>query len=203
MSDNGYEAVKTGGKYYAADFTYWPDGSPDAIHFGKELTEAEVKGAVECLWDIFGGTTNDKGYRTLNQRVGLIYGDSITPERCQEIMKGFAAKKFASDNTVLGIGSYTFQYNTRDTLGWAMKATYVEIDHVGMEIFKDPKTDAGTKKSAKGLLRVERTENGFKLFDQQTLEQEEQGELRVVFENGNIINQESIETIRARLAEQA
>ena len=203
MSDNGYEAVKTGGKYYAADFTYWPDGSPDAIHFGKELTEAEVKGAVECLWDIFGGTTNDKGYRTLNQRVGLIYGDSITPERCQEIMKGFAAKKFASDNTVLGIGSFTFQYNTRDTLGWAMKATYVEIDHVGMEIFKDPKTDAGTKKSAKGLLRVERTENGFKLFDQQTLEQEAQGELRVVFENGSITNQESIETIRARLAEQA
>ena len=203
MEENGYTAVKTGGKFYQADFTYWPDGSPDSIRFGKELMEAEVKGAVECLWDIFGGTINEDGYRTLNQRVGLIYGDSITPERCEEIMKGFKAKKFASDNTVLGIGSYTFQYNTRDTLGFAMKATSVVINGKREAIYKDPKTDAGTKKSARGLLKVVYVDNNFKLIDNVSEKEEEEGELRIVFEDGVIKNQETLETIRARLAEQA
>lgn len=201
MEENKYEAVKTGGKYYQADFTYWPDGSPDAIRFGKELTEAEVKGAVECLWDIFGGTTNELGYRTLNQRVGLIYGDSITPQRCVDIMEGFKAKKFASDNTVLGIGSFTFQYQTRDTLGFAMKATSVIIDGTRTSIFKDPKTDAGTKKSARGLLKVTKQGNEFKLYDNVSEAEENEGELRIVFRDGDLYNQETIEQIRARLNE--
>ena len=55
---------------------------------------------------------------------------------------------------MFGLGSFTFQYNTRDTLGFAMKATYVEIDGQGVEVFKDPATDNGTKKSAKGLIQV-------------------------------------------------
>lgn len=200
MSEHGYEAIKMGNKFYVADFTYFPDGSPDAVRFGKELSLNEVKGAVECLWDTFGGTTNDKGYRTLSQRVGLIYGDSITPARLYSIEEQLAAKGFASDNAVFGIGSYTYQYNTRDTLGFAMKATYVEIDGVGTEIFKDPKTDSGTKKSAKGLLRVEKTADGYVLHDQQTPEQEEGGELVLAFIDGKIVLDQTIDEIRARLA---
>ena len=200
MADNGYEAVKVDGKYYKADFSYFTDGSPDAVRFGKELTEYEVKGAVECLWDTFGGTTNDKGFRTLNQRVGLIYGDSITTARAVAILEQLMAKKFASDNIVLGIGSFTYQYNTRDTLGFAMKATYIEIDHVGTEIFKDPKTDSGTKKSAKGLLRVEKTDAGYVLHDQQSVEDEKRGELVVAFLDGKIILDETIVEIRERLS---
>lgn len=202
MTDHGYEAIKMGDKYYIADFTYFPDGSPDAVRFGKELTVHEVKGAVESLWDTFGGTTNDQGFRTLNQRVGLIYGDSITAARCESIMKQLMAKKFASDNVVLGIGSFTFQYTTRDTFGFAMKATYVEIGGKGVEIFKDPKTDAGTKKSAKGLLRVEKTDDGFKLSDCQNPFEELLGELAVVFEDGVIYSKDKFDEIRARLAAQ-
>ena len=110
-------------------------------------------------------------------------------------------KGFASDNIVLGIGSYTFQYNTRDTLGFAMKATYVEINGEGMEIFKDPITDSGTKKSAKGLLCVVEKEDGeFVLQDCVTKEAEEGGALRLVFENGKFHNEDTIENVRARLS---
>ena len=202
MSENGYEAVKVDGKYYKADFTYWPDGSPDAVRFGKELSECEIKGAVECLWDTFGGTTNEKGFRTLNQRVGLIYGDSITTQRAVSILEQLMAKKFASDNIVLGIGSFTFQYNTRDTMGFAMKATYVQISGNGVEIFKDPKTDAGTKKSAKGLLKVSKVGDDFRLTDCVTSADEELGDLVVVFKDGKFHNSDDIATIRARLAVQ-
>jgi nicotinamide phosphoribosyltransferase len=188
-----------------AKVVFRPDsGDPVKIICGD--TEApvgspEYKGAVECLADIFGTTTNDKGYKTLNQRVGLIYGDSITVERCEAILKQLKAKGFASDNIVFGIGSYTYQYQTRDTLGFAMKATYRVTNGKGVSIFKDPKTDNGTKKSAKGLLCVQKSTDGeYLLVDQVTLEDETHGELKTVFLNGKIIADDSIETIRNRLA---
>ena len=55
---------------------------------------------------------------------------------------------------MFGIGSFTYQYNTRDTFGWAVKATYGSVNHQPLEIYKAPKTDSGAKKSAKGLIAV-------------------------------------------------
>ena len=96
------------------------------------------------------------------------------------------------------MGSYTYQYVTRDTYGMAIKATYGEVNGGGREIFKDPATDSGVKKSAKGLLRVEKENGEYVLYDQQTWEQEAQGELRVVFEDGEMKNIQTFEEIRER-----
>lgn len=164
-----------------------------------EYSENEVKGAVECLWDVFGGTTTDAGYKQLHERVGLIYGDSITLARANEILKRLEAKGFASGNVVFGVGSYTYQYLTRDTFGFAMKATYGKVNGEGREIFKDPITDSGTKKSAKGLLRVEQSGDGYELHDQQDWYGEENGELDVVFSDGVLLKTESFTKIRNRL----
>lgn len=94
----------------------------------KELeNKPEYKGVIELLWDIFGGTVNKQGYKVLNSHIGAIYGDSITLlERANEICRRLEAKGFASTNVVLGIGSFTYQYNTRDTFGFAMKTAYVK-----------------------------------------------------------------------------
>lgn len=160
----------------------------------------EYKGSVECLWEIFGGTITDKGYKMLDSHVGLIYGDSITLDRASEIMKRLEAKGFASGNVVFGIGSFTYQYQTRDSYGFAMKATYGVVNGEGREIYKDPATDKGNvKKSAKGLLRVEKEENEFILYDQQTPEQEHCGELQIVFEDGGQFNTQSLDSIRNTL----
>lgn len=177
---------------------YYIDGSTLTDFEPANLTPAE-KGAVECLWDTFGGTTTDKGYKVLNQRVGLIYGDSITLDRAERIMKRLKDKGFASCNTVFGIGSYTYQYVTRDTHGFAMKATYCEINGVGQELFKDPVTDSGVKKSAKGLLRVEKEGDTFVLYDQQTPEQETLGCLETVFLDGALMNPTTLDEIRNRI----
>lgn len=171
---------------------------------GEELSEAEVKGSIETLWEIFGGTTTEQGYKVLDSHIGLIYGDSITLEVAQEVFKRLEDKGFASTNVVFGVGSYTIQHVTRDTFGMAVKATYTEVDGKGYELFKDPVTDSGMKKSAKGLLRVEKEENpdggfNFALYDQQTWEEEAQGELKVVFENGVLHNEASLTEIRNRL----
>lgn len=169
-------------------------GDPDA-----ERDSPAYKGAVQCLWEIFGGTETAQGYKVLNERVGLIYGDSITLERAQNILKGLQAKGFASNNLVFGIGSYTYNYLTRDSFGFAVKATWGQVNGVGRELFKDPVTDSGVKKSAKGLLRVEQTENGFELFDQQNFEQENMGALQTIFENGQLLRECSLDQIRERL----
>lgn len=99
------EVVKSEGRYHFLEFEYDRYGSsfPEA-KLGEQLSEAEVKGAVECLWDIFGGTETAKGFKVLHERVGLIYGDSITLPRAEEILRRLKAKGFASCNVVFGIG---------------------------------------------------------------------------------------------------
>lgn len=165
----------------------------------SSLVPAEVKGTVECLWETFGGTITEKGYRLLDSHIGMIYGDAITIKRAKEITSKLASKGFASTNTLLGIGSYTYQMNTRDTLGIALKATYAIVNGVGYDLNKNPKTDDGTKKSAKGLLRVEKVDGEYVLFDEQTPEQEQMGELRTIYEDGKFFNQSSFAEIRSRI----
>lgn len=184
-----------------AKVVFRPDsGDPADILCGSANadTEHERKGSVECLWDIFGGTVNAGGYKELNPRVGLIYGDSITLERAQDILQRLEAKGFASSNIVFGNGSYTYQYVTRDSYSFAMKATFGVVAGEDRIIFKDPKTGTG-KKSARGLLRVEKEGNHFVLHDNQTREQEAQGALKEVFRNGVLLADDTLENIRKRL----
>ncbi len=166
-------------------------GDPDA-----PVGSPQYDGSVQVLWDTFGGTINDKGYKTLDEHVGLIYGDSITIKRARQILHGLEQKGFASDNIVFGIGSYTYQFNTRDTFGFAMKATWGQVNGEPVEIFKDPKTDKGLKKSAKGLLMVAEIEGEFFLYDQVSKGQETRGALRTVFLDGELENEQTFEDIR-------
>lgn len=161
------------------------------------------KGAIECMWETFGGTITPKGYKLLDGHIGLIYGDSITPARQREILEGLKAKGFASYNVVLGIGSWTYEYVTRDTFGFAMKATYGEVDGAGRDIFKDPKTDDGTKKSAKGLMQVYKdgVTGKLALKDQCSWEEEGKGELKTVFKDGKLVVDWTLAQIRERVRE--
>ena len=184
----------------------------------KTSEHPSYKGVIELLWDVFGGTINEQGYKVLDSHIGAIYGDSITIDRADEICRRLEAKGFASTNVVLGIGSFTYQYNTRDTFGFAMKATYVELEEtsgvsigevgtmdvkniVGREIFKDPITDDGTKKSATGLLCVEELpfDGGIGLYDRVSWNTENTGLLQTIYKDGEFYNQTTLTEIRARL----
>lgn len=199
------EVLKIDGKYYEYEITVDKyEGFPEDLILGKEVPEWVVKGAVECLWDIFGGELTPKGYKAVMQRVGLIYGDSITPERCLQILQRLEAKGFASCNVVLGIGSFTYQYITRDTLGMAIKGTFAQIDGRGVEMMKNPKTDSGVKKSARGLLKVLKSieasnEEKYILVDQVDWDEEDTGELELALENGHWFMEPDIGEARRRL----
>lgn len=157
------------------------------------------KGAVECLWDIFGGTLTDKGYKVLDSHVGLIYGDSITLERAQAILEQLEAKGFAASNVVFGIGSYTYQYATRDTFGFAVKSTFGKVNGEAREIFKKPKTDTGEKNSARGLIMVTLIDGEFCLVERCSNLAEPDDCMRNVFKNGVLLIDDFISDIRKRL----
>jgi nicotinamide phosphoribosyltransferase len=180
-----------------------PDsGNPVDIICGNPngKTEQEKKGVIELLWDIFGGSTNAKGYKELVPQIGAIYGDSITIARATTICERLKAKGFASTNVVLGIGSFTYQYNTRDTFGFAMKATYGEVNGQGRAIFKDPITDDGTKKSAKGLMKIDLVDGIYRLTDEVSWEEEQKGALKEVFRDGKLLINQTLSEIRANVA---
>lgn len=163
----------------------------------------EYKGTVELLYEIFGGQVNKKGYKVLNSHIGTIYGDSITVERCEEICKQLMNKGFAVNNCIFGIGSYTYQYNTRDTFGFALKATHAIIKGKEKFIFKDPKTDNGNfKKSQKGMCYVYKKNDDILYKDELTIQEQESCKdnlLQVVFKDGNLIKEYSLKEIRERL----
>ena len=179
-----------------------PDsGDPVDIICGNPNSEnqSERDGVVQLLWNTFGGSVNEKGYKELDSHVGAIYGDSITIDRATQICERLKANGFASTNVVLGIGSFTYQYNTRDTFGFAMKATYGEVEGQGREIYKDPITDDGTKKSAKGLMKVSFENGQYQLQDQVSWNEEKEGELQEIFRDGTLLVDQSLEEIRERL----
>jgi nicotinamide phosphoribosyltransferase len=188
----------------------------DADHYNdyelsrESILSSEEKGVIELLWDIFGGTVNEQGYKVLDPHIGAIYGDSITVDRQIQIYERLAAKGFAATNIVLGVGSFTYQMNTRDTLGFAAKGAWFEVRELvygdenteayykktGYDIYKDPVTDDGTKKSLKGLICV--TED-HEVLTQCTWEQEGQGILQTIYEDGKFYNEISLAQVREKL----
>ena len=186
---------------------YYIDSYGEGNISAKEvkLSPAQI-GVIELLWNNFGGTVTESGYRLLDSHIGTIYGDSITLMRASDMCKRLKDKGFASINWVAGIGSYTYQMQTRDTFGFAQKSTYCEVKvstqngefktyHI--DIFKDPITDDGTKKSAKGITAVFQDANGeYYLKDQATWEELKNCAFLKIFENGVLLKDFTLQEIR-------
>lgn len=181
-------------------------------------TERQYSGVIELLWDIFGGTINSKGYKVLDPHIGCIYGDAITLERAEEICRRLESKGFASSNIVFGIGSYTYNMNTRDTFGFALKTTYGVVNGKELMLYKDPITDDGTKKSQKGMVSVFRDEYFDELMYRDEYNKKDKEEaiemrkahptdehyemLQTVFLNGKLVKEYNLQEIRDRLKQE-
>lgn len=179
-----------------------PDsGDPVLILTGDPAAPPDspaFKGVIELLWDVFGGTTTSTGHKQLDSHIGAIYGDAITYDRGLAICQRLAAKGFASTNVVFGVGSFTYQFQTRDTFDQAMKSTWCEVNGVGRDLFKKPVTDSGTKNSAVGRLAVVRGPGGTPVLVNQASEaQEAVSLLQRVWHNGQLDFAWTFEEVRA------
>lgn len=175
-----------------------PDsGNPEYIICGDPTAPPgsnEYKGAIRLLDEMFGSTVNAKGFKVLNEKVGLIYGDGMYLERYQRTLSNLQNLGYAASNLVVGVGGI-LRHHSRDTLGFAIKATYVEVNGEPREIEKDPITDHG-KKSHKGLLQL--TE-AWTTLSCATPEQEATGLLKPVFQDGQLLHRTTLNQIRQRV----
>lgn len=151
---------------------------------------------VERLGKLFGYTVNEKGYKVLHPSVRVIQGDGITETSIKRILHDLTINGWSADNIVFGSGGYLLQSVNRDTLRFAMKASYVEVDGVGKDIFKNPKTDP-TKASKKGRITLVQTATG----EIQTVKEDEITAdmtelLTPVYENGKLLKEWTFEEVR-------
>jgi len=216
---NGFSMVSDSYDYWNMVDTVIPACKEDILKHGGYIGIRGDSGdpvkitteTVKKLWETFGGSVNGKGYKVLDPHIKVIYGDSITPQRAENIYKILIENGFACNNVLLGVGSFSMQCleqdgtlkpYTRDTFGIAVKATYCEVAGKAVQIFKDPKTDTGNfKKSQKGMCVVFRDKNGIldyrDGYDTTTIHSfEGENLLKPVFCNGQMVKEQTLQEIR-------
>lgn len=189
-------------------FSIRPDsGNPIDIICGNENSDNiyEKLGTINVLMEIFGNTINSKNCYQLPKQIRMIYGDAITPEITEKVCNWCIENNIALDNICFGIGAYTYQYVTRDTRGYAIKATNCcHKDYGEMLLYKEPKTDSA-KKSVRGCIAVVKHDDNYYCIDNLTLEEalSYNGNIMVTkLDDGKVVNTESFEKIRERLDEE-
>lgn len=185
------------GRYYC-NFNPFIDDEEDSCYV--EVSEGEYYGAYYMLGKIFGWNTTSRGFLYPSTKIGLLYGDSITLERQKQIYLRLESANMAACNLVLGVGSYTYQFKSRDSISFAVKATACVIDGELKEIYKHPKTDSGVKNSLRGLISVGKDKDGnYYPIDRQDWNGEGFGYLEVVFKDGELKKEYTLKEIRNRI----
>jgi nicotinamide phosphoribosyltransferase len=179
-----------------------PDsGDPVQVLFGYSTapTQDGKLGVFGILFEEFGYTVNEKGYKVLPPYIGVLQGDGVSLTTVASIYRVMDEMKISVDNLVFGSGGKYLQAHDRDEAKYAIKATHVVVDGQGMDIFKDPVTDAG-KRSKRGYLKLVKTGTGWKDF--KTVEsgdpdfEKYEDVLETVFLNGQILKDVSFDQVR-------
>ena len=200
FEDGCYDSLLIDGKVYDAEIDATCITPTFRVNTAQPFDAVEARGVLDILWEIYGGTINEKGLRVLNPKVGLIYGESITLELQEEIYAEMVARGWCVSNVLFGVGSWAFlKHSSRDSYAMAVKATNSIVDGNHLPMQKKPKTDSGTKHSARGLIRVELVDGEYVAYDNQTIEQYNSGELKTVLLDGRLEETETFIEIRKRL----
>ncbi len=188
------------------NITYVHGASTVVEKDGVMTLHPKHKGVVELLYDIFGGDKSKEGYIRLDSHIGAIYGDSINLERQIGMYTRLAEKGFAATNIVLGVGSYTYVMLTRDSAGYAAKGAWFERseeeERICYDIYKDPFTGDGTKKSLKGFQFVYLKDGEYEVESEVSEEKafSEENLLKIIYKDGEFFNQTTLEEMRERAA---
>jgi nicotinamide phosphoribosyltransferase len=146
---------------------------------------------LDLLGESFGYTTNEKGYKVLNPKVGLIWGDGIDVDGIQAIVDMAINEGWSVENLVFGMGGGLLQKINRDTQRFAFKSSAQCRSGVWHDIFKDPIDSS--KRSKKGLLKLIEIDGEYK-----TVNQDQEGDdlLLPIFKNGELLVDYSFDEVR-------
>ena len=171
-------------------------GATVVIRPDSGVPEEIVPEVLERLYAEFGGRVNSKGYKVLSDCVRVIQGDGVDVDSIGVILQRIQQAGFSTENVAFGMGGGLLQKVNRDTLRFAMKASAMQINGAWRDVYKQPITDSG-KNSKRGRLAVIRDAGVIKTIREDALSWES-NLLRPVFRNGELLVDDSFETVRAR-----
>lgn len=107
---------------------------PDSGHVLNTLREV-----FRILFDKFGYTINEKGYKVLPPQVRVIQGDGVNLKSIIDIFEMLDEEKISVENLALGMGGKLLQSDIdRDQLNFAFKAANATVDGEDVDIVKSP-----------------------------------------------------------------
>lgn len=160
----------------------------EVIFVKKELVEPtpEEKGLMNLLWEKFGGTINEKGYKVLNEKVRLIQGDGVCPEVIEDILNNISQQGFSTENIAFGMGGKLLQDVNRDTYKFAYKASAISIQDAWHNINKTPVGDAA-KASKRGIQKLIWDGNEYVTINDESEYWYKEDQLQTVFIDGEMV----------------
>lgn len=156
-----------------------------------------IQNVFESLAKDFGYTVNSKGFKKLNDKIGIIWGDGLTYSTIKSILEFTTNLGYAADNFVFGMGGGLLQKHNRDTNRCAFKTSYAVVDGKPIDVYKDPID--GKKKSKRGKFSVIKKLDGLVTVPyDESLGYNDL--LQTVYSNGVILGYPDFEMIRKRAA---
>lgn len=169
-------------------FVFRPD-SGDAV-----TVTIEILGKLE---QYFGVSRNALGYKVLNAKVGVLWGDGIGYSGVRNVLFAMKNAGWAAQNIVFGMGGHMVQSGLeRDTMRFAFKCSATQYDGEWHDVYKRPLDR--TKASKRGRLRVIRVtgQDGTSFFKTLRREEADYDELVTVFRDGVLIKEYTFDEIR-------
>ncbi len=153
---------------------------------------------LECmniLGECFGFSVNSKGYKVLNPKVRVIQGDGVNHWTIDKVLRTLEENRWSADNIAFGSGGALLQKMDRDTFRFAFKCSSAVVNGQSVDVFKCPITDR-TKLSKKGRMSLILKDGIYKTVPDSDRPNDC---LREVYLNGDLLIDEDLETIRARV----
>lgn len=172
-------------------------GATVVIRPDSGIPHEVVVEVLERLYQAFGGSVNQKGFKVLPPCIRVIQGDGINEAAIKLILQRMQQAGFAADNIAFGMGGALLQHGNRDTLSFAMKASAIQIAGQWQAVYKAPVTDSG-KRSKQGRLAVIQTAAGLATVPLEQLPDGVPNQLQPVYRDGQLLLEQDFESVRQR-----
>ncbi|XP_032827369.1 nicotinamide phosphoribosyltransferase-like isoform X3 [Petromyzon marinus] len=154
---------------------------------------------LNILGKAFGTVVNEKGYMVLPDCLRIIQGDGIDISSLKRVLDAVENAGWSAANLFFGSGGSLLQKVNRDTLNCCFKCSYAEFDGQGVDVYKQPVTDP-SKCSKRGQLSLQKTIDGQLVTVEGGKGDQDTDLLRIVFEDGQLLRDFSLEEIRVNAA---
>jgi len=162
----------------------------------------QVLTTVTTLEKYFGSTVNEKGYKILNPAVRVIQGDGVNLQKVEEILEALKDNGYSASNVTFGCGGYLLQDLTRDTVRFAMKGCYAEVNGESREIKKIVETDPSKASKAGDLTLVKNKYGDFATIRRRDMVEYDVDQLESVYFDGIVSRHQKFDQIRELIASQ-